>query len=415
MNFSFFVAQRFFRNIGQEQRRASNPTITIATAGVAIGLIVMIVSVCVILGFKSEITKKVEGFGSHIEVLDYKAITAPDLFPVQSDSVFLNALQRVPNVKSVHRVAQKMGVIKTKDDFVGVTLKGLPPTYDTTFLAASIVEGRMPNLKEENGNEILISRQQANSLHLKLGDRVFTYFFEDNIKTRRFTIVGIYSSNMGMFDKNFVLTNLSTIERLNQWDGDLASMIEVRLNDFSEIDATLPAVQNLCSAMNTTEATQSRQPLSIKQHYFSVFAWLDLLDFNLVVILVLMIAVSGFTMVSGLFILILERTATIGVLKALGATNTSVRHIFLNFAALITLRGLIIGDVVAALILFAQKQWGLVKLDPATYYVETVPLEINIPAILLINVVTLLLTTLALVAPSFMISRIQPAKAIRFE
>lgn len=415
MNFSFFVAQRFFRNIGQDQRRASNPTITIATAGVAIGLIVMIVSVCVILGFKSEITKKVEGFGSHIEVLDYKAITAPDLFPVQSDSVFLNALQRVPNVKSVHRVAQKMGVIKTKDDFVGVTLKGLPPTYDTTFLAASIVEGRMPNLKEENGNEILISRQQANSLHLKLGDRVFTYFFEDNIKTRRFTIVGIYSSNMGMFDKNFVLTNLSTIERLNQWDGDLASMIEVRLNDFSEIDATLPAVQNLCNAMNTTEATQSRQPLSIKQHYFSVFAWLDLLDFNLVVILVLMIAVSGFTMVSGLFILILERTATIGVLKALGATNTSVRHIFLNFAALITLRGLIIGDVVAALILFAQKQWGLVKLDPATYYVETVPLEINIPAILLINVVTLLLTTLALVAPSFMISRIQPAKAIRFE
>lgn len=415
MNFSFFVAQRFFRNIGQDQRRASNPTITIATAGVAIGLIVMIISVCVILGFKSEITKKVEGFGSHIEVLDYKAITAPDLFPVQFDSVFLNALQRVPNVKSVHRVAQKMGVIKTKDDFVGVTLKGLPPTYDTTFLAASIVEGRMPNLKEENGNEILISRQQANSLHLKLGDRVFTYFFEDNIKTRRFTIVGIYSSNMGMFDKNFVLTNLSTIERLNQWDGDLASMIEVRLNDFSEIDATLPAVQNLCNAMNTTEATQSRQPLSIKQHYFSVFAWLDLLDFNLVVILVLMIAVSGFTMVSGLFILILERTATIGVLKALGATNTSVRHIFLNFAALITLRGLIIGDVVAALILFAQKQWGLVKLDPATYYVETVPLEINIPAILLINVVTLLLTTLALVAPSFMISRIQPAKAIRFE
>lgn len=415
MNFSFFVAQRFFKNIGQDQRRASNPTITIATAGVAIGLIVMIVSVCVILGFKSEITKKVEGFGSHIEVLDYKAITAPDLFPVQTDSAFLGALKRIPNVKSVNRVAQKMGVIKTKEDFVGITLKGLPDTYDTTFLATSIVEGKMPNLKEENGNEILISRQQANDLHLKLGDRVFTYFFEDNIKTRRFTIVGIYTSNMGMFDKNFVFTNLSTIERLNQWDGSLASMIEVRLNDFSEIDATLPIVQNLCNTMNTTELAKTRQPLSIKQHYFSVFAWLDLLDFNLVVILVLMIAVSGFTMVSGLFILILERTATIGVLKALGATNTSVRHIFLNFAALITLRGLIIGDVVAGLILFVQKQWGVVKLDPATYYVETVPLEINIPAIVLVNVVTLLLTTLALVGPSFMISRIQPAKAIRFE
>lgn len=415
MKFSFFVAQRFFKNIGREQQRASNPTITIATAGVAIGLIVMIVSVCVILGFKSEITKKVEGFGSHIEVLDYKAITAPDLFPVQSDSAFLGALKQIPNVKSVNRVAQKMGVIKTKEDFVGVTLKGLPENYDTSFLATSIVEGRMPKLKDGNGNEILISRQQANNLHLKLGDRVFTYFFEESIKTRRFTIVGIYSSNMGMFDKNFVFTNLSTIERLNQWDGSLASMIEIRLNDFSEIDATLPAVQNLCNTMNKTEFTQTRQPLSIKQHYFSVFAWLDLLDFNLVVILVLMIAVSGFTMVSGLFILILERTGTIGVLKALGATNTSIRHIFLNFAALITLRGLMIGNIVAGLILFVQQQWGVLKLNPATYYVETVPLEINLPIILLINVMTLVLTTLALVGPSFMISRIQPAKAIRFE
>lgn len=415
MGFSFFVAQRFFRSIGSDKRRASNPTITIATAGVAMGLAVMIVSVSVILGFKGEITKKVSGFGSHIEVMDVRSLSAPDVFPVEADVPFIKALQKLPDVKSVDVVAQKMGIIKTKNDFKSITFKGLGQDYDTTFIVSHLIEGRLPRFAEENGNEILISRKQADNLRLKVGDRVFSYFFEENIKTRRFTIVGIYQSNMSVFDQSIVFAPLSTIKKLNLWGDARASVIEIRLQNLEQIAQTLPHVQRICNEMNHTAESHIRQPLSIKQHFAQIFAWLDLLDFNMLIILGLMIAVSGFTMVSGLFILILERTQTIGVLKALGASNTRIRRIFLHFASLITLRGLLIGDILALGLLLIQQKWGIVHLDAATYYVETVPVILDWASILLVNVVTLAITTLALMLPSLMISRIQPAKAIRFE
>ena len=415
MSFSFFVARRFFQNISPDKPRSSNPSITIATAGVAIGLAVMIITISVIAGFKSEISKKIEGFGSHIEVLDLGTLTAPDGFPIRTDSTFIAAVSHLPNVAHTDRVVQKMGIIKTNTDFKGITFKGLPATYDTTFIASCLVEGRLPRWQDTDSNDILISRLQADELGLKVGDRVFSYFFEESIKTRRFTICGIYCSNMNIFDNNYVLTPISTIERLNHWDNTQASVLEVRLHDIDQIPQTLPALRRLCEQMNTAPDTKSRQSLSIKEHYAQVFAWLNLLDVNMVVILCLMVAVSGFTMVSGLFILILERTQTIGVLKALGAGNTRIRAIFLHFAALITLRGLLIGDVLALALLMAEKHWGFIHLDASTYYVDTVPILLDPIAIVAVNVGTLVITILALVAPSYMISRIQPAKAIRFE
>lgn len=415
MRFSFFMARRFFQNIGNNKQRASNPTITIATIGVAVGLAVMIVSVSVILGFKQEITKKVSGFGSHIEVMDVRSISAPDVFPIQADSFFLQSLQKLPTVRSVDVVAQKMGVLKTKNDFESITIKGIGQAYDTTFLASTLLEGRLPQFGEDNGNEILISRSHADNLRLKVGDRIFAYFFEESIKTRRFTVVGIYQSNMSVFDKHIIFAPLSTVKKLNLWGDARASVIEMRLHDLSQIEETLPMVQRICALQNPVIDDEARQPLSIKQHFAQIFAWLDLLDFNMLIILGLMITVSGFTMVSGLFILILERTQTIGVLKALGASNGRIRQIFLNFAALITIRGLLIGDGLAVLLLLIQQQWGLIHLDASTYYVETVPVVLHWPSIVLINTITLALTTLALVLPSLMISRIQPAKAIRFE
>lgn len=415
MSFSFFIARRFFQNISPDKPRSSNLSITIATVGVAIGLAVMIITISVILGFKSEISKKIEGFGSHIEILDLGTLTAPDAFPVQTDSAFIAAVKQLPHVVHTDRIVQKMGIIKTNTDFKGLTFKGLPSTYDTTFIASCLVEGRLPRWKEENSNDILISRLQADELGLKVGDRVFSYFFEESIKTRRFTVCGIYRSNMNIFDNNYVITPISTIERLNHWGDNKASVLEVRLQNINQIPQTLPALHRLCEQMNTTPATKSRQPLSITEHYAQVFAWLNLLDVNLIVILCLMVAVSGFTMVSGLFILILERTQTIGVLKALGAGNTRIRKIFLHFAALITLRGLLIGDALAFLLLFVEKQWRFIHLDASTYYVDTVPILLNPLAIVAVNVGTLVITVLALVVPSYMISRIQPAKAIRFE
>ena len=428
MNFPFFVARRFFSNVGSEQRRASHLTTTIATTGVAIGLIVMLLSVGIILGFKQEITKKVEGFGSHIEILDVSSLAAPDAYPVHADAQLINSLKRIPEVRGVAPIAQKMGILKTKNDYMGITLKGIPADYDTTFLANSLVEGRLPKRSAAEGavatpedgvtssasNEILLSRRQADELNLKVGDRVFAYFFEETIKMRRFKVCGIYQSNMAIFDKTFVITDLNTVRKLNHWEGDEATVIEVRLKGMDAIDRTLPQVERLCAQLND-ETSHARKAFSIVDHYASIFSWLQLLDFNMMVILVLMLCVSGFTMVSGLFILILERTQTIGVLKAMGATNTKIRNVFLHFAGFIIVRGLLIGDVVAIGLLLIQQKYGLIHLDPANYYVETVPVEINLWAIVLVNVGTLVLTTLALVLPSYMVSRIQPSKAIKFE
>lgn len=428
MNFPFFVARRFFSNVGSEQRRASHLTTTIATTGVAIGLIVMLLSVGIILGFKQEITKKVEGFGSHIEILDVSSLAAPDAYPVHADAQLINSLKRIPEVRGVAPIAQKMGILKTKNDYMGITLKGIPADYDTTFLANSLVEGRLPKRSAAEGavatpedgvtssasNEILLSRRQADELNLKVGDRVFAYFFEETIKMRRFKVCGIYQSNMAIFDKTFVITDLNTVRKLNHREGDEATVIEVRLKGMDAIDQTLPQVERLCSQLND-EVSHARKAFSIVDHYASIFSWLQLLDFNMMVILVLMLCVSGFTMVSGLFILILERTQTIGVLKAMGATNTKIRNVFLYFSGFIIVRGLLIGDVVAIGLLLIQQKYGLIHLDPANYYVETVPVEINLWAIVLVNVGTLVLTTLALVLPSYMVSRIQPSKAIKFE
>ena len=388
----------------------------------------MLLSVGIILGFKQEITKKVEGFGSHIEILDVSSLAAPDAYPVHADAQLINSLKRIPEVRGVAPIAQKMGILKTKNDYMGITLKGIPADYDTTFLANSLVEGRLPKRSAAEGavatpedgvtssasNEILLSRRQADELNLKVGDRVFAYFFEETIKMRRFKVCGIYQSNMAIFDKTFVITDLNTVRKLNHWEGDEATVIEVRLKGMDAIDQTLPQVERLCSQLND-EVSHARKAFSIVDHYASIFSWLQLLDFNMMVILVLMLCVSGFTMVSGLFILILERTQTIGVLKAMGATNTKIRNVFLYFAGFIIVRGLLIGDVVAIGLLLIQQKYGLIHLDPANYYVETVPVEINLWAIVLVNVGTLVLTTLALVLPSYMVSRIQPSKAIKFE
>lgn len=433
MNFPFFIAQRFFRSIGKDKKSASNPTITIATAGVAVGLAVMIITVSVIAGFKREVTSKVNGFASDIEVLDYRSISSPEGYPITADSAFIADVKKWPGVKRVDKIAQKMGILKTEEEFQGVTLKGIDAGYDTTFVAAAITQGRLPRLDVKpdpdagivGSNEVAISSQIATDLGLKVGDRVFAYFFEENIRMRRFKVCGIYCTNMGIFDKNFILTDYATVADLNGWNLDKCSSLEVRLGGSveaathffaqnEELEAAMLAATEYC-AKNPDPSAAPRRPLSVREHYQQIFSWLDLLDFNMVVILVLMICVAGFTMISGLLILILERTQTIGVLKALGATNGKIRSIFLDFAALITLRGLLIGDAIALGLLFAQQKWGFVHLDPTSYYVDTVPVDVSVWAIVLLNIITLVLTTIALVLPSFMVSRIQPAKAIRYE
>lgn len=418
MSLPFFLARRFYGNAGGDRRRRVGlPAIKIATAGVAVGLAVMIVSVCVVKGFQSEIRANLSGFTAHMEVLDLNSFTSPESYPVVTDSALISAISSVSGVERVGRVSLKMGIIKTNDAFQTIILKGVGKDYDLNFLKSRMVEGRLPAWGADSvTNEIVISQRQARALDLKVGSRVYTYFIADDIKLRRFTVTGIYETNLSQFDDYFVWTDRATVNKLNNWQDDQSSALEIHVDDYDHIDAVQAGVGRLVNG-RTDGRGGVYATLSVKENprTASVIQWLTLLDFNVWVILALMVGVAGFTMISGLLILILERTQTIGVLKALGMTNTRIRHTFIAYAVLIMVRGLAWGNIIGLGIVGAQKLWGWVKLDPTTYYVAEVPVEMAWWWVVGLNAGTLLVCTLALVVPSFVISHIRPAKSIRFE
>lgn len=414
MNFNLFVARRLFRDKG-EVKKVSRPAILIATAGVAIGLAVMIISVCVVLGFKQEIRSKVIGFGSHIQVFNYELPSSDASRPIALPFALMEEFEKTEGVTHVQRYCNKNGILKTDEDFKGILLHGVGPDFDTSFVARNLVEGRIPRFSDEKStNEILISKQIARELNLTVGSRVFAYFFEGTVRARRFTVAGIYQTNLTEFDKVLVYTDLYTCNRLNNWEVGLYDGLEISVDDFEKVDRVADA---LIGKMNRKAELPdvSCSVMTIRELYPQIFAWLDLLDMNVWVILILMIAVAGFTMISGLLIIILERTNFIGVMKALGATNRSMRHIFLYFATFVIGRGLLYGNVLGIGLVSLQYYCGIFHLDASTYYVDVVPVLFEPWLVLAINAATLLISVCVLIIPSFLVSNIHPAKSIRFE
>ena len=415
MNFPLFIAKRLYSDQG-DKRKVSRPAIHIATAGVAIGLAVMIVSVCVVLGFKHTIRDKVIGFGSHIQVADFMTLQQSDQYPVVMNDSMMTVLRKTPGVKHVQRFAIKEGILKTDDDFLGVAFKGVGPEFDSTFLHQNMVEGSIPKFDDKaSHNKILVSKLMADKLHLKTGQRIFAYFIDSNgVRTRRFTISGIYQTNLKKYDEVMVYTDLYTAIKLNGWEEDQTSGAELTVNDFNKLQDTEDIlIKNVNRTVDHYGETYSSA--TIKELNPQIFQWLSLMDLNVWVILGLMLAVAGVTMISGLLIIILERTSMIGVMKALGARNKTIRHTFLWFAVFIIGKGLLFGNILALGILFIQKYTGLVKLDAQTYYVSTVPVELNWLWIVVLNIATLLISVFMLVAPSYLISHIHPAKSMRYE
>lgn len=415
MNFPLFIARRIYSD-NSDKRKVSRPTIRIATAGVAIGLAVMIVSVCVVLGFKHTIRDKVVGFGGNIQVAEFSTLQGADVRPIAITDSVMHVLQSVPGVKHVQRFAIKQGILKTDNDFLGVMFKGVGPEYDTTFIHKNMVEGSIPKFSNEKGaNNILLSKLMADKLQVKCGQRLFAYFIGDNgVRVRRFTVAGIYQTNLTQYDKTICFTDIYTAVKLNGWNSGQVSGAELLVPDYSEIDA---AEACLIKKVNRTTDIYGQTFTSkmIRDISPQIFSWLDLLDMNVWIILAIMTAVAVVTMISGLLIIILERTTMIGVLKALGATNRTVRHTFLWFAAFIIGKGLIIGDILGIGLAVLQKYTGLIKLDPTTYYINTVPVEFNFTFIALLNVMTLAISMFVLIFPSYIISNIHPAKSMRYE
>lgn len=417
MNFPLFIARRIYSDHIGDQQKVSKPAIRIAVAGVAIGLAVMIISVCVVLGFKHTIRDKVVGFGSHIQVANFYTLQSSAIDqPIAIGDSMMNVLKKTEGVKHVQRFAMKQGILKTDNDFLGVMFKGVGPEFDSTFIHKNMVEGSIPHFSDQQStNRILISKDMASKLNVKAGDRIFAYFIgEGGVRTRRFTISGVYQTNLAQYDKTTCFCDLYTARKLNAWTDDMVTGAELTVNDFKQLGTT---ANDIINRVNRTQDQYGNtfSSKTIRELSPQIFSWLDLLDLNVWIILAIMTAVAVVTMISGLLIIILERTTMIGVLKALGARNSTVRHTFLWFAAFIIGKGLLIGDAMALALILLQKLTGFAKLDPQTYYVDVVPVELDWMLIVALNIATMLIALFVLIAPSYLVSHIHPAKSMRYE
>lgn len=415
MNVPYFLARRIYAD-NDNQKKVSRPAVRIAVIGVAVGLAVMIVSVCVVLGFKHAIRDKVVGFGSHIQVAEFSMLQQGTDSPIEVDDSVMNVLQHIEGVKHVQRFAMKQGILKTDSDFLGVAFKGVGPEFDSTFIHQHLLEGVVPKFSDKSsGNKILVSKVMADKLKLTCGSRIFAYFIDDSgVRTRRFTIAGIYQTNLTQYDNVMCYVDLYTAVKLNGWQEDMVSGAELQVDHFDKLDEVEDRVVKLVNR-TTDKYGNTYSSKTIKELSPQIFSWLDLLDLNVWIILIIMMAVAAVTMISGLLIIILERTQMIGLMKALGARNPMVRHTFMWFAAFIIGRGLLWGNMIALALVALQYFTGIVKLDPATYYVSSVPVEVNVLFVVLLNIGTLLISLLVLIGPSFLISHIHPAKTMTYE
>lgn len=414
MNLPLFLAKRMYK--GEEtDKNASRPAVLIAMTGIAIGLAVMIITVAIIVGFKQEIRNKIVGFSGHAQISNLHSPNSFESLPIMADDDLLSRISEHSQVSHLQRYATKVGMIKTDDAFQGMVLKGVGQEYDLSFLKTFLLAGEMPQFTDSvSSNQVLISKTIADKMQLTVGDKMDTYFVQENIRARRLTIAGIYQTNFSAFDSQFLITDLHLVNRLNGWEKGQVSGIEVMLHDYDQLGEASYILSD--SFYNVTDSYgQSLCVRNVEQINSHIFGWLEVLDVNIWVILVLMIGISGFTMISGLLIIIIERTSMIGVLKSLGANNTTIRHQFLWFAVFLVGKGMFWGNVVGLGFYAIQHWFHLFPLDPANYYMDCVPVSLSLWHILLLNGGTLLASVLILILPSYLITRIHPATSMRYE
>ena len=415
MSFELFIAKRIYADKSEDGERFSRPAIRIAMLGVAIGVAVMLISLAVVLGFKHEVSSKVIGFGSHIQVLSLTQNQNYEMMPVLTNDTLIRKVKKVQGVGRIQKFATKIGILKTEKDFRGLTFKGVGEDYDLSFFQSCLTSGKMPKFSaKEASNEILLSQKVAGDLGVKVDDKIFAYFMgEESMRARRFKVAGIFATNMNDYDKNYVITDIYTVRKLNGWDEEMSSGLEVTVNDFDRVEELTNKLQFIHKDTDRNGVTYG--VFSIKDIAAHTFAWLSVLDMNVVMILVLMILVSAFTVVSGLLIIMLERINMIGTLKVLGATNVSVRKIFIQFSVMLVGQGLLWGNVIGLLLCWIQQKFHLISLDATVYYIDSVPIQFNWWLILAINVATLLISTFVIWGSSHLISIGKPSETIRYE
>ncbi|MBE0663951.1 MAG: ABC transporter permease [Bacteroidales bacterium] len=406
LNLEFFIARRLIKG---HSGGFSDPIIRIAIIAVALGLAVMIIAMAIVTGFQQEIRDKVIGFGGHIQVSHYDANVSYESTSVETDEALMDELREITGVKHVQVFAYKPGILKTDEDIEGVVLKGAGKDFDWSFFGEKIISGSVIGFSDTAvSNQILISKNTASLLKLEPGDDVRMFFIIDNlIRARRFNIQGIYETGLGEFDDMFVICDIGHIQRLNAWNENQVAGFEILVNDFKHLDAVAEEVYNLIP--------YDLDAQTIRQVYPQIFDWLQLQDMNVIIVLSLMVLVAVITMISALLIIILERTHTIGMLKAMGYESWNIRKVFLIVAGNIAIKGILWGNFAGLALAFAQKYFGIIKLSQESYYVSVVPIEINFVYLLLLNIGTLIISVLVLLIPSAIISAITPVKAIRYD
>ena len=413
MNTELFIAKRIFSD-KTVKKGISQPIVTIAVIGIALGLAVMILSVAIVTGFKSEISNKVIGFGSHIQILNYDTNVSFETKPISKHQSFYEDIKNLAGVKQIQEFAIKAGIIKTETDIQAIVLKGVGSDFDWSFFNQNMVEGKPFKVVDSvKTNNIIISKYIASILNLKTGDKIAAYFIQQPARMRSFTITGIYETSLAEFDEKFALVDIKHIQKLNNWTNNQISGFEVLIENFPQIEKMTEDVRDIVGFHFNPDGTKLKV-LSIKQKYPQMFDWLNLTDMNVWIILILMISVSGFNMVSGLLILILERTNMIGILKAMGTKNWSIRKIFLYQSGFLVSKGLLWGNIIGIAICLLQAKFQIFKLDAASYYLDAVPINLKLWHIFALNAGTLVITIIMLIVPSYIISRLSPEKTIRF-
>ena len=413
MNLELFIARRLFFS-KENKDGISNSVLSIAIFGIALGMAVMILSVAIVTGFKEQVRRKVTGFGSHILITNYDSNNSYAVNPIPKSQSFYPDIEQVEGIRHIQAYATKAGIIKTKSDIQGVILKGIGQDYDWRFFDENMVEGHSFRVVEGNKTDsVIVAKYLASLLRLKVGDFLYMYFVQDPIKGKRFVISGIYSTDLQEFDKLFVMGDIGYVQKLNDWTADQIDGFEVLIDDFDQLDQMKDEV-NLMVGSFYQQGKELFDVKSVKDNYSQIFDWLDLTNTNVWVILVIMILVGTINMVSGLLVIILERTSMIGVLKALGARSFSISKVFLYHGAFLISKGLLLGNIIGLGFGFLQYYFKFIKLDPATYYIDSVPINFKLWHILALNAGTLAITTLVLIIPSMFISFIRPAKAIKF-
>jgi lipoprotein-releasing system permease protein len=411
LNLEYFIAKRLI-TAKDYKSSISAPIIKIAISAIAIGIIMMLVSVATGIGLQQKIRDKVSAFNGQVIISNYDNNNSEvTLIPISKKQDFYPNFKSVPEVKHIQAIASKAGIIRTENAFEGIIFKGVGADYDWNNIKEYLVEGKLPDFTKELNEEVIISRFLADRLNLKVGDKFNTFFIKEEQgkmpNSRRFKITGVFNSGFQNFDATYIIGDIRHIQRINKWTPDQIGAFEVFVKDFNSIKTTGDQIYDQTSSNLDTK--------TIIEKYSYIFDWLQLFDFNIIVILAVMILVATINMVVALLVLILERTQMIGILKALGANNWTVRKIFLYNAFYLIIRGLFWGNLIGISLLLVQQQFGVIHLNPENYYVNVAPVYINWGYIILLNLLTVTVCFLVLLIPSYIITRISPVKAIRFD